>query len=155
MGISNVNAHMWRFVMTSHDEQGNWLVKKTTEFVSNLHFPREPLDKKRIGNHRYVQLMGSKAKGRGRSPVAYECRVTTTTSKEEPRQTTLDDSEDCTQGCPVAAAAKRGCVRSSTLLVCSLLTKHFITIPQEYNRQLNDVWNKHPARLKLESARNV
>jgi len=69
----------------------------------------------------------SEAKGRARSPELH------TKAKEEPQNLSLDDSGECTHGCPVAAAKRGiGSVRS------------FIKL---YERELNDSYNRIEAIL--------
>ena len=62
IGIGKVVGHMCRFGMESQDEQGIGLVKKPTGFLSNSAVVRDQLERKCIGGHRHVALVGGRAK---------------------------------------------------------------------------------------------
>ena len=49
LGISKATAHICRFGMTIHDEQGDGLVELKTGFLTNAHFLRKQLHNKCMG----------------------------------------------------------------------------------------------------------
>ena len=60
--IRKINAQMCRFKMFSEHEMGRGLVKKPTGFLTNSEHMKNQLDKKCLGGHRHVHLLGGRTK---------------------------------------------------------------------------------------------
>ena len=93
LGIEKTVGHMCRFGMKSQDEQGIGLVKKPTGFLINSAFVRDQLERKCLGGHRHVALVGGRAKACQIYPEKL-CRAMLTGIKHELVHTGVIHGED-------------------------------------------------------------